>query len=169
MLKNARKRLLSFSKPSTVDEEIEPDHGERRFSSMSNRSSGSVGDVSQTTMEKIKPSSFTFLLQESPMRVWKEVEHLSDDASNFDRNEDRCDEEKVLKNAQTGSMVACRVIKKFSEDHFDDYLFEIGLLHTLHPRLEHYMAEIEILRELNSSNVVKFYDAHWFENKLWVY
>jgi hypothetical protein len=142
ILKNTRKRLFSFSKQGTLNEETEPrtadDSTFRRASAVSAKSVTSTG--SDSAEEKRKPSSYDFLQVDNPLRtVWKEVEtYAEDDDNDFDRYE----MEKVCKNQQNGNMASCRIIYKFSEDAFDDYLVEIGLLNLRYPKFEDVMAEV---------------------------
>lgn len=92
-------------------------------------------------------------------------EEPDDEAKDFDRYE----AEKVCRNSRDGTVATCKIIYKFSDDAFDDYLYEIGLLTVKYPRFEDVMGELEMLKELDHTNVLKFYDVFYFDTKLWVY
>ena len=72
MLKNARKRLFSFSKQGQdpLNEETESRVGVE--DSMRRLSVGGEVDVE----EKRKPSGYVFLQQDNPSRIWGEVTWL---------------------------------------------------------------------------------------------
>lgn len=178
ILHNTRKRLFSFSKgsgrPDPLNEETESVRGVsglgledsvRRLSMQQSEMSVSGG-----VEEKRKPSSYVFLQIDNPEHKWREIDdHSGADAHNLDdKNFDRYELEKVCRDERTGETASCRIVYKFSDDAFDDYLYEIGLLTTRFPRFEDLMAEVEMIKDLEHSNVIKFFDVHYFDTRLWV-
>lgn len=180
IINRTRKRLFSFSKPSGQDslsEEQEPrtlDDSSLQHLTLHGRGSfGAASTISDMQAEeKRKPTSYVFLQIENPLRAWKIVDDFGN--PNDEHDDDSYENEMVCRtDARAGDdgyslTAACRVINKFSDDAFDDYLFEIGLLSVKHPRFDDTMAELELIKELDHCNVVKFIDVYYFESRLWV-
>lgn len=177
IINRTRKRLFSFSKSSggqdPLSEEGETqgldDASMRHLSALSARSgtnsSGGGGGGGAAADEKIKPSSYVFLQIENPFRTWKVIEDYANDDND---NDDHYQIEMVCHSDARDATASCRIITKFSDDAFDDYLFEIGLLNVKYPRFDDCMAEVELIKELNHSNVVKFIDVYYYDARLWV-
>jgi hypothetical protein len=116
---------------------------------------------------KINPYKYPFLLKSDPMLDW---EHAKTGQSNeFDAENQPGIEHKTLRNRANSTQAAATILNKFSDDLFDDYLFEIGILTELFPKFGDYIKEIEVLRECKSHrNIVCLRDAYYFDSKLWV-
>jgi len=78
---------------------------------------------------------------------------------------------KFAPNSQQILLASTRIIEKFSDDNFDYYLVEMGILDydQCGLKFEDYMSEIEILKACNHKNIVKFYDCFYFDKKLWIF
>jgi hypothetical protein len=123
----------------------------------------------QTPIEegtKIEPSKYLYLINSDPLLDWEEYNTEINELESVDELSIKL---KVFKNKTRNIVSVCRVLSKFSEDSFDDYLFEIGILTEIYPKFDDYVAEIEALRECRATrNVLNFYDAYYFDSKLWV-
>jgi hypothetical protein len=200
-LRNARRKLsLSRTSEDKLDEDSAPttppaddstaSSGRRRFSLkpgggikvIQERKTSESSNINidmltaqqqlEDDSEKIKPSSYLYLLNENPKLTWKSADGGTDEDELLDVGFNPLlatnEEDHVMHNKQRNITANCKKVNKFSEDNFDDYLYEIGILTERYHKFEDYMSEIEILRQCDSSNFLKFYDVYFHENKLWV-
>jgi hypothetical protein len=117
--------------------------------------------------EKTDPSSYLFLIRTDPMLDWQEARNL--ELNQLNPHDGMSIDLKVYQNRTRDSASICQVLSKFADESVDDYLFEIGILTESLPKFGDYMNEIEALRECrNHRNVLDFYDAYYFDSKLWV-
>jgi hypothetical protein len=116
---------------------------------------------------KVNPFKYLFLVKTDPCAEWERTE--KDEQFDYGELSRSAIEHKVFRNRTTNELASTRIFKKFSDDLFDDYLFEIGILTEHYPKFPDHMSEIETLRECRShKNIVHFYEAYFFESKLWV-
>jgi hypothetical protein len=117
--------------------------------------------------EKTDPSKYLYLIRTDPLLDWEEANNL--ELNQLDPHDGMSIDLKVFQNRTRDSTSVCRVLSKFADESIDDYLFEIGILTESLPKFDDYINEIEILRECrNHKNVLDFYDAYYFDTKLWV-
>lgn len=107
-----------------------------------------------------KPSDYAFLvLDTDPTTHWEEQEDLREPIM------EAC---KIYKKKGAQLLAHTKIIDKFSDDYFDDYLVEMGILDECSLKFEDRMNEIEILRQCQHENIIRFHDAYYHERTLWV-
>ena len=82
------------------------------------------------------------ILDKDPTHIWEIVSEIGDGAFG-----------KVYKakNKISGVLAAAKIVEKCTEEDLEDY-----------------MIEIDILSECNHKNIVKIYEAYFYDSKLWV-
>ena len=130
---------------------------------LSAHGSGYLGSR-RTSEARKKPHEYSFLIQDiEPTDVWVEQKHLAEISMSTD-----ADTSKIYKNKETQQLAHTKIVDKFSDDYFDDYLVEMGILDECHLKFEDRMNEIEILRKCQHENITRFYEAYFVSSKLWV-
>lgn len=118
--------------------------------------------------EKTDPSQYLFLIRTDPLLDWEESKTL--EINELDPFDGLSIELKVYNNRTRDNNSVCRILSKFADESIDDYLYEIGILTEVLPKFDDYINEIEALRECrNHRNILDFYDAYFFDSKLWVF
>lgn len=116
-----------------------------------------------------KVDSYSFILNRDPASDWIEIQATDD--QNTDQSvlkpENEYSSDRAFLNISTETKSNCRIIKKFSNDCLDDYLVQIGILDDAGFKFDEHIAEIELLRQCRHKNVICFYDAYFFDFKLW--
>ena len=114
---------------------------------LSDNSSGANGGFfspfnSQNGHGKKKKHHSNLILDKDPTQIWEIVSEIGDGAFG-----------KVYKarNKISGVLAAAKIVEKCTDDDLDDY-----------------MIEIDILSECNHKNIVKIYEAYYYDSKLWV-
>jgi hypothetical protein len=124
--------------------------------------------IDETVSLKINPYKYPFLNKSDPLINWEETT-TAQESNELEAVNQAGIEHKVFRNKSSGALASVSILFKFSDDVFDDYLFEIGILTECLPKFGDYIKEIEILRECKSHrNIITFCDAYYFDSKLWV-
>ena len=89
-----------------------------------------------------KKKHSNLITDKDPTQTWEIVNEIGDGAFG-----------KVykVKNKQNGLLAAAKIVEKCTDDELDDY-----------------MIEIDILSECNHKNILKIYEAYYYDSKLWV-
>lgn len=98
--------------------------------------------INSKNTQSSKKKHANILTDKDPTLIWEIVNEIGDGAFG-----------KVYKvrNKQSGVFAAAKIVEKCTEEELDDY-----------------MIEIDILSECNHKNILKFYEAYFFDTKLWV-
>ena len=135
-------------------------YGSEPASMSSSKKSSTTNLASSPLVRSSKPSDYAFLILDTdPTAHWEEQEDLREPIM------EAC---KIYKKRGTHLLAHTKVIDKFSDDYFDDYLVEMGILDECSLKFEDRMNEIEILRQCQHENIIRFHDAYYHERKLWV-
>ena len=96
----------------------------------------------QNGHSKKKKQFSNLILDKDPAHIWEIVSEIGDGAFG-----------KVYKakNKVSGVFAAAKIVEKCTEEDLEDY-----------------MIEIDILSECNHKNIVKIYEAYFYDSKLWV-
>ncbi|CAF0731156.1 unnamed protein product [Brachionus calyciflorus] len=97
---------------------------------------------SKNSQTSAKKKHSNLITDRDPTLTWEIVSEIGDGAFG-----------KVykVKNKQSGVLAAAKIVEKCTDDDLDDY-----------------MVEIDILSECNHKNILKIYEAYYFDSKLWI-
>jgi hypothetical protein len=101
-----------------------------------------------------------------PSLEWEDSEITQH--SNYSDNLDERYIEKIFFKKKDYSIASCQIYDKFSDDYFDDYLFEIGILFESRIKFDDKITEIDLMLKCKHKNIIEFYDAYYHENILYV-
>jgi serine/threonine protein kinase len=107
-----------------------------------NKPQDNRNSVNSKKRASVDTSTIKSIIEQDPRLVWQKVIDIGDGAFS-----------KVykVKNKSNGVYAAAKIIEKCSRNDLDEYL-----------------VEIKILRECNHKNVVKLYEAYFYNSELWV-
>ena len=163
LIKNVGKGIFSTVRRHKSFSEGDGFHYDKSTpTSVSSSKKSSTTNLASPVVRNTKPSDYTFLILDvDPNLHWEQQEDLRQPI--MDR--DAC---KIYKQKSSNLLAHTKIIDKFSDDYFDDYLVEMGILDECSLKFEDRMNEIEILRQCEHQNIIRFYDAYYNESKLWV-
>lgn len=101
-----------------------------------------------------------------PSLEWEDSEITQ--RSNYSDNLDERYIEKIFFKKKDYSIASCQIYDKFSDDYFDDYLFEIGILFESRIKFDDKITEIDLMLKCKHKNIIEFYDAYYHESILYV-